>query len=572
MTGGLKNGQMQLQNKYKVNLLLLLPGGLFLILLFYLPLSLVLKTALFTDNGSFSLDNFSKVLSSEYNIRIISFTLLQSLLSTLFTIVLGLPGAWLLATKNFPGKKLLKAVSAVPFVLPSILVVLGFVIFFGNNGFLNKTFMNLTGSKEPVIRILYSLKAIILAHGFYNFPIVLRLVSNLWEKLDKSQANSAMALGANKTRLFFTITLPQILPAILASAALVFVFCFTSFAVILVLGGGPAFTTIEVEIYRQARISLNMDAAATLSIVGIFITLIFVYINVHFQSSFNFHEQINIRNNMTAVKKREKTTLNPGIGIYILLITLLVAAPVVSVIIKSFMHTDSGNNTILSLSAYKDLLNPYPGNYGITLLRAIANSISYASYTVILSIIVGTLVSFLLRSKKKSTKILDTIFMLPISVSSVILGLGYLKMMSYLNNPGQYSFVLIILAHTVIAYPFVTRAVKPVLDKIKPEIIHAGLSLGEPPLRVFLTIELPLIKSAMFAGGAFAFAISIGEMNATMLLSSENSITIPIMMYRLIGSYNFTAACALGTVLIILTTFSFVLMDYYGSDMKEGVF
>ncbi|MDA3939726.1 MAG: ABC transporter permease subunit, partial [Spirochaetia bacterium] len=212
----------------------------------------MLKSAIYTNEGGLTLKNITQIISSEYHRRIISFTLFQALLSTLFTIILGLPGAWLLATKDFPGKKLLKAVSAVPFVLPSILVVLGFVIFFGNNGFLNKTLMSLTGQSEPVFKILYSLKAIILAHTFYNFPIVLRLVSTLWEKLDPSIANAAMSLGAGKIRLFFTITLPQILPAILASAALVFVFCFTSFAVILVLGGGPAYTTIEVEIYRQA--------------------------------------------------------------------------------------------------------------------------------------------------------------------------------------------------------------------------------------------------------------------------------------------------------------------------------
>lgn len=563
---------MQLQNNYKASLLLLLTGGLFLILLFYLPLSLVLKTALFTSDGHFSLDNIFQVLSSEYNLRIISFTLFQALLSTIFTVLLGLPGAWLLATRNFPGKNLLKAVSTVPFVLPSILVVLGFVIFFGNNGFLNKTLMNITDKQEPLIRILYSMKAIILAHGFYNFPIVLRLVSNLWEKLDKSQANGAMSLGANKIRLFFTITLPQILPAILASAALVFVFCFTSFAVILVLGGGPAFTTIEVEIYRQARISLNMNAAAALSIVGIIITLIFVYLNVHFQSSLNYHEQIKTQKPLTLSKMKANSNFNPGTGLYVLIIVLLVAAPVLSVIIKSFLHTSPGNSTVITLSAYKNLLNPSSGKFGITLLQAIANSITYASYTVILSILLGTLVSFILRGKKRYIKFLDTLFMLPISVSSVILGLGYLKVINYLNNPGKYSSILIILAHTVIAYPFVTRAVKPVLDKIKPEIIYAGLSLGETPFRVFITIELPLIKSAVFAGGAFAFAISIGEMNATMLLSSEDSLTIPIMMYRLIGSYNFIAACALGTVLIIFTTLSFILMDYYGSDNKQGGF
>jgi len=542
------NGLMQLLTRNRGSHLLLIIAGAFLILFFYLPLSMVLKGALFPDGGGFSLNNIARVLISEYNRRIIAFTIFQALLSTLFTIIIGLPGAWLLATRNFPGKKLLKAVSAVPFVLPSILVVLGFVIFFGNNGYLNRIVMSITGSTEPPFRILYSMKAIILAHGFYNFPIVLRIVSTLWEKLDPSIATAAESLGAGRIRLFFTVTLPQILPAVLASAALVFVFCFTSFAVILVLGGGPAYTTLEVEIYRQARISLNM-------------ALIFVYLNIHLQSSLKYHEHIGQGGDFYRKKKKTDGIFNPGISIYILFLVLLVAAPVLSVIIKSFI-----NSGIITFSAYKDIINPTPGNYGMTLFRAIGNSISYAFYTVILSIFFGTLISYVLRGKQKFRGILDTLFMLPISVSSVILGLGYLKIMNYIEGPVRDFPILIILAHTVIAYPFVIRSVKPVLDKIKPNIIYAALSLGETPFKVFLEIELPLIKSAIFVGAAFAFAISIGEMNATILLASENTLTIPIMMYRLIGSYNFIGACALGTVLIFFTALSFILMDYFGSD------
>lgn len=564
------NGLMLLLTNNRKKYLLLIAAGIFIIFFFYLPLSLVLKGALFTENGTFSFNNILSVLTSAYNRRIIVFTVVQSLLSTIFTILIGLPGAWLLATRNFPGKNLLKAVSAVPFVLPSILVVLGFVIFFGNNGFLNRAVMSITGATEPPLRILYSMKAIILAHGFYNFPIVLRIVSALWEKLDPSISTAAQSLGAGKIRLFFTVTLPQILPAVLASASLVFVFCFTSFAVILVLGGGPAYTTLEVEIYRQARISLNMDAAAALSIIGIFITLIFVYLNIYFQSSLNYHEDIKPGNNIYIPQKKSAVPFNPGISLYIVFLVMLVAAPVVSVIIKSFIHSGAGSN-FFSTSAYVNILNPSPGYYGITMLKAIGNSLTYAFYTVIFSILTGTLISYVLRGKKKSAKILDTLFMLPVSVSSVILGLGYLKVMNYMRGgPVRNSPILIILAHTVIAYPFVVRAVKPVLDKIKPNLIHAALSLGETPFKVFLEIELPLIKSAILAGAAFAFSISIGEMNATILLSSENTLTIPIMMYRLIGSYNFIGACALGTVLILLTALSFILMDYFGSDsVKE---
>ncbi len=555
---------MPLLNNRRYTLLLISAGG-FLLLLFYMPISLVLKGAFISESGSFSFTNIKEVLGSEYNQRIVLFTIVQALLSTLFALVLGLPGAWLIATRNFPGKSILKGVSAVPFVLPSILVVLGFVIFFGNNGFLNRIIMGITKQTDPPLRILYSMKAIILAHGFYNFPIVLRIVSSLWEKLDTTITTAAETLGAGKLRLFFTITLPQIVPAILASAALIFVFCFTSFAVILVLGGGPSFTTIEVEIYRQARISLNMDAAAALSIVGIVITLFFVYLNVHFQADLTHYEQLKYSSGIYRKIKKPSPSARTAIAVYILILLVLVAAPVISVIIRSFLKT-SGGYSYFTTAAYGEILNQSPGNFGLSVYGAVTNSLNYAFYTAIFAIILGTAISYILRSGNRISKYLDTLFMLPVSVSSIILGLGYLKAVSVFNLQEAGSSLLIILAHTVIAYPFVTRSVKPVLDKIKPNLLYAALSLGQRPFRVFTDIELPLIKSAIFAGGAFAFAISIGEMNATILLAGENTLTIPIMIYRLIGAYRYTAACALGAVLIIFTGLSFILMDYFGSD------
>ncbi len=181
------------------------------------------------------------------------FTLLQATLSTLASLAVALPGAYLIATYSFKGKRMILALSAIPFVIPSILVVLGFVIFFfGNNGFLNRALMTLFQLEEPPLKILYSFPAIILAHTFYNFPIIMSLVSSYWEHMDENCEAASWTLGANKVRTFFSITLPRLIPAIVSSASLVFLFCFNSFAIILVLGGGPQFTTMEVEIYRQA--------------------------------------------------------------------------------------------------------------------------------------------------------------------------------------------------------------------------------------------------------------------------------------------------------------------------------
>jgi len=233
-------------------LLLLLAPAAFLLLFFYLPLGSVLVGGVTDSGGRFNLGILKSLLGDPYFLRIIGFTVWQAILSTLLSVLMGLPGAYLLARYDFRGKRLIQALTTVPFVLPSIIVVLGFVRFFGNNGILNRFLMSLFGRTEPPLRILYSLQAILLAHAFYNFPVVVRIVSSLWRRIHPSTEEAARSLGAHGLRLFWRVTLPQILPALLSAAALVFIFCLLSFAIVLVLGGGPRYTTLEVEVYRLA--------------------------------------------------------------------------------------------------------------------------------------------------------------------------------------------------------------------------------------------------------------------------------------------------------------------------------
>ena len=175
---------------------------------------------------------------------------------------------------DFPGKKAVNSFTTIPFVLPSVLVVLGFVLCFGNSGIINSFLMKLTGADKPPLKILYSFRAIIMAHTFYNFPVCLRLVSTSWRRIGNNRVEAAQILGAGRFRIFTTVTLPALLPSIIAAASLIFIFCFMSFAVILVLGGGPAFSTIEVEIYRLARINIDLPGAASLAFSGAVLTAV----------------------------------------------------------------------------------------------------------------------------------------------------------------------------------------------------------------------------------------------------------------------------------------------------------
>ncbi len=571
---------MLLQNKIHFPLkagrtIALLSVFLFLSLFFYTPLLSILGKAFFTSEGTFTFNNFEKIVFSPYYRKVILFTVEQAAISTVFSLLLGFPGAYLLARKNFPGKSLLKAATAIPFVLPSILAVLGFVIFFGNNGYLNRLFMRLFQLKEPPLKILYSMKAIILAHGFYNFPIAMRIITALWERLSIHQSHAAHSLGAGQIRSFFSITLPQLFPAILSAASLIFLFCFSSFAIILVLGGGPRYTTIEVEIYRLAMVSFNDAGASSLATAGIIFSFFLMYITLHFQSKTSQHEDF-ILPPEPYKKEEKKRTFNLYIFLYLFLLLLLVAGPLVSIIVKSLHYPVSrAGKELFSFRNYTGLFHSQRGTFSTLTLTAIKNSLLFASATVLLAVPTGTILSYFSVKRwignRTITRAMDTLFMLPMIVSSVIIGLGYMIIRKTLPSGIAGGKILIILAHTVIAYPFVIRSVTGVLEKIKPSLTHAAESLGASPFKVFTEIEMPLLKGALITGGAFAFALSLGELNATILLAKGDTVTIPLVLYRLIGSYNFYGACALGTILVILTFTAFLAMEKLNTG-KRSIF
>ncbi|MCK5568949.1 MAG: iron ABC transporter permease, partial [Spirochaetes bacterium] len=172
------------------------------------------------------------------------------------------------------------------------------------------------------------------------------------------------------------------------------------------------------------------------------------------------------------------------------------------------------------------------------------------------------------RKNFRGRGVLETVTMLPLGISSIILGLGYIK--AYQTFPLDITgkWYAIAFAHTIIAYPFVIRSVTAVFRKINPRLIQAALSLGATPWKAFWRVELPLIKSGIIAGATFAFAISIGEINATLMLYNPNLTTLPVAIYRLISSYNYFGACALGTILMVICFLVFLLIDKIGFEVS----
>ena len=541
----------------------------FLAVFFYFPLLSILKEGFLDAPGHLTYKYIIATLEDPYNRRVIFFTIKQAILSTLLTFVLGFPGAYLVAKFDFPGKSLLKAITTVPFVLPSIIVSLGFILLFGNNGILNRTLMQFFDLEAPPLRILYSLKAIVLAHAFYNFPLVVRLVSAVWASIDPKIEDAARSLGARELKVFWHITVPMILPGIVASLALTFIFCFMSFAVVLVLGG-VKYATIEVNIYTLMTVILDYKMGSALAIVQSLFSLSFMFFYARVLELGVRTEKVAVETNGAKPKLFSRlrdlcTWRGLYLMTYFLIVFVIIIGPLLSVLAFSMIQHE-GAHTVFSLKSYYKIFTiPYNPILGTTPLKSIQNSLFFGIMTVLFALPLGVSIAFLLtRFNFPFKNVFDALVMLPLGISSISLGLGYVR--SFHKPPLMITgtWYAIVFAHTIIAYPFVMRSVVPILKKMKPTLVDAAMSLGATRLRSFFLIELPMVKPGIIVGATFAFAISIGELGATYMLYHPKLTTMPISIYRFLSSHDLVGASAMGMILIAVCTLLFICIEKTG--------
>jgi len=496
-------------------------------------------------------------------LRVAWFTAWQAALSTLLTVVLAMPGAYVFARYDFRGKALVQALTTIPFVLPTVVVALAFTALLGPRGLLNATLMALLKLDRPVVDLQQTLAVILLAHVFYNYTVVLRIVGNYWANLDTRLEEAARTLGASRWRAFRVVTLPLLMPAIGAAAVLVFVFCFTSFGVILILGG-PRFATLEVEIYRQTVQYLNLPLAAVLSVVQILFTLVLMVTYTRLQSRVG--RPLELRPRRITQRKpgrwRERLLVWVNLG---LMLALLVT-PLVALVVRSIMLSDGA-----SLGFYGQLFsNPRGSAFYVPPVAAVRNSVGYALATMGLSVTLGLMTAAVLDNRKDglsaARRLLDPIFMLPLGTSAVTLGLGYIVALDRPPLNLRTSPLLVIFAHTLVALPFVVRSVLPALRSINPRLREAAASLGASPWRVWREVDLPIVARAVLVGAVFAFTISMGEFGATSLIARPERPTMPIAIYRFLGRpgvANYGQALAMSTLLMAVCALGFLAIERF---------
>jgi len=536
---------------------------LFLALTFFWPLWDVLRLGLQVE-GRWTGARILAALSDPYVQRLVRFTVGQAALSAILSLALGFPLGWLLTRYRFPGRGLLRAFTLVPFVLPSITVALGFVLFFGRAGYLNRFLMALSGLGEPPVRVLYTLWAVVLAHAFYNAPVVARFVNAAWEGADPALVEAARVLGARPCWAFLTVTLPLLLPAVLSALALVFVLCTLSFTIPLALGGAR-YATVEVGVYLYARgVLMDFPRAAALATITLGISLAMTYLYLRGGSLITVREGRTRPARALPLFSRARPARLLWL-LYLLPAGAVFLGPIGAVIADSFLHPGPGGASP-TLSWYRMVFSPAWNPFlESSPLAAVRTSVLVALGAAGLALALGLSVTAVLRRVR--SRLLETVLMAPLGVSSVVLGLALL--LAFRRPPlsalgGTWA---ILLAHTLILYPFVVRAIRPLWDALDPALVEAARTLGAGPLRAFRTVTLPLLGGGVLAAGAFAFALSLGEMTAVAMLAGGGVITVPMAIYQFLGGRDFGAASAMATVLMAVTLAAAWVWDRAGARM-----
>ncbi len=527
---------------------------LFLGIFFLYPLLTIFDISL-RPAGELDLSAFGRLISSDYYIETLLFTCYQAALSTGLTLLLATPCAFVFVRYRFAGKSLLLSLATLPFVLPTVVVALAFASLTGKNGIVNDLLRALFSLEYAPIQLERTLFLILIAHVFYNFAIALRIMTGYWASVGFATEEAARCLGADDWAIWRDIRLPLLRPALLSAGILVFIFCFTSFGVVLILGG-IRFATLEVQIYYQAVNIFNLPLAAALSIVQILSMLALMTVYTRQQRNL----QLRLASSATIARAPRTAAEQAAVASCVGLICLLLLSPLAALLARAVMA-----NGQLDLSNFLALAEKSRGSLlFIAPLEAIVNSLRFALLAMAAALLLGIIAASMIDRRGRFARLWDPLFMLPLATSAVTLGFGFIVALDEPPLNLRASWLIIPVSHTLVALPFVIRSLLPAMRAIPPSLGEAARVLGAKPHQKLLSIDAPLLGRSIAVGATFAFTVSMGEFGASLFVAQRESVTMPVVIYRLLGDpglASYRQALAMSVLLMLVCAGGFMLIE-----------
>lgn len=516
----------------------------------------------FIAEGAVDLGGIAEVFSRPRTWRMVGITIGQATGGTMIAVLLGVPGAFVLYRRRFRGQRLIRGLVTVPFVLPTVVVGVAFRSLLVPGGPLG--FLGLDGTFAAIVAALV----------FFNYAVVVRTVGGMWQRLDVRATEAARSLGASPWRAFRTVSLPALAPAIISAASVVFLFCATAFGIVMTMGG-IRYGTIETEIWMQTTRFLDLRAAAVLSVTQLVVVAGLLIAAA--RSRRRRERSLQLRTDPEASQPLRLRGHGRWAGPDLLPVLMtgstvvLLALPMAHLLLRS-LHTPQGwglgNYLNLGTTGGKNALS-------VTVWQATANSLRIAVDATVMAVVIGLLVALIAsrrpahRSGRRAVAVVDALFMLPLGVSAVTVGFGFLITLDSPPLDLRNSIFIVPIAQAVVAIPLVVRTVLPVLRAIDPRQREVAAMLGATPGRVLRTIDGPYLLRGLGLAIGFAFAVSLGEFGATSFLARPDRPTLPVVIFRLIGrpgAENYGMALAAAVVLALMTATVMVAAEALRGD------
>lgn len=465
----------------------------------------------------------------------IRFTIWQAFLSALFSVALAVPVARALARRRFRGRALLISLMGAPFILPVIVAVLGLIAIFGRRGVLNE---GLAAIGLPGLEI-YGLHGVVLAHVFFNLPLAVRLFLQGWLAIPVERFRLAATLGFAPRDIARHMERPMLRQVAPGAFLVIFLICTTSFAVALILGGGPRATTVELAIYQAFRYEFDLGRAALLGLVQVAICVGAGLLVLRVALPQGMGEGLDRpvqRFDTLGGWQRVGDTLIIGLA------ALFLMLPLLAVLLR-------GADGLLGL----------PGSVWMAAQRSVLLSLATAALAVLLALPMALLIA-----RGRARGVLETIGALSIAVSPLVIGTGLFLILRPFVNPASSALPVTGLVNALAALPFLLRALVPAIEAAEAGYGPLADSLGMSGWQRLRHVLVPRIRRPLGFGAGLAAAMSMGDLGVITLFAAPQAGTLPLEMFRLMGSYRTDDAEAAALLLLLLSLLLFWIFDRGG--------
>ena len=458
--------------------------------------------------------------------HVLWFTLWQATLSTALTVIIAFPITWACSQWDFTGKHLVVGLVTVPFVLPTVIIA-GAI----------RTLLPESLSSGVV--------GILCAHVIFNVAVVLRIVSARWQQVHPNTASASRILGASSWKTFWLITWPMLRSAVSSAVGIVFIFCFTSFGVIKVLGG-PRYSTIELEIFIRA-VQLG-DTSTAVALVVLQLIVIGVVLGLTMPRNTASLKIITYRTSWIGDYPRQQTLVRASVFATI----LLIGAPFLTMFINSFRVRSNW-----SINPWRHLFDGTLRPMGVDVAPAMSNSVIFAAITIVITVPLALCLASIsaYSSSHAGRRLITALASAPLATSAVALGLGMIITFDQSPINWRAHWLLLVCAHCTIALPLALRSLTAPLQSIPPALRDSARTLGASALQTWWHVDIAIIRRPLLVAAGLSAAVSLGEFGATSFLTRTGNDTIPTTIARLLsrpGDVVQSSGYALASLFVVL--------------------